>query len=147
MVEPVREVSILVDGKVFPKGRPRFGKTPDGRPVAFTDKQTAGYEKAIRQMAEIRMRGRAPMEGPVEVSILVFLAKPEGVPVALPIWRGRGKGMTKAHTDLDLDNAVKVAMDAVNRVVFKDDIQICRILARKEYAKNPSLHIRVTAID
>jgi len=143
MVDPF-EVTILVEGPVYPKKRPRFGRTKTGIPIVFTDKQTENYEKAIQQMAALAMRGREPFPGPVEVSVLATLKRPDGVDREHPTYRGRPRGSVTAHTDPDADNVLKIALDGINKIVFKDDIQAVAMSVTKRYGSSSSLFIRVT---
>jgi len=77
----------------------------------------------------------APLEGPVGMSMVFELPRakqhfytPKGK------WGGMRPTAPK-HPDKvpDLDNLVKFVLDALNEKAFKDDRQICQILAKKTY--------------
>ena len=41
----------------------------------------------------------------------------------------------------DIDNVVKIVLDALNRVAYEDDTQVVTCLAHKEWADSDSLHV------
>lgn len=47
----------------------------------------------------------------------------------------------------DLDNAVKLILDAMNQVIYEDDDQVCLIVARKLRVGDPRMEVEVTKLD
>ena len=109
-------VEIRVAGPPVPKGRPRFTQ---GR--VYTPKRTLDYET---QIGWAWLETGAPrFEGPVSVEIIVR----EG----------------KRHP-ADLDNYIKIVLDALNGLAWADDRQVERIdanITRKPHM--PGLYIAI----
>lgn len=110
--------------KLVGKGRPRF--TRAGR--TYTPTQTAQYEQLIRQA--YLQAGGAEYDCPVTVLICAYS----------PIPKSESKAMRKQMQDgqlvpcvkPDLDNIVKIVLDALNGVAYKDDALVCGISAHRD---------------
>ena len=130
MGEPI---TIIVPGTPVPKGRPRFGT---GR--AFTPKKTKDYEQTVGWEARIVMRGRKPILGAVELYVVAYVARP-------PLRRTRpGR---RPVSKPDGDNYLKIAMDAISGIIWKDDCQVTDMLCRKRFHAEPHLLILVKEIE
>lgn len=53
---------------------------------------------------------RTPLAGPVEVRVVLY---------------------PRDRRQIDLDNALKVAIDALNAIAYEDDKQVCKIVAER----------------
>jgi Holliday junction resolvase RusA-like endonuclease len=132
-------VIIRLSGDPVGKGRPRFVRA-SGR--AFTPAKTRSYEAALRYAAQEVMGERAPMEGPLRVLVVA----------AFPIPKSYSKGKRldalsgSAHPTKrpDWENIAKT-LDALNGVVWVDDVQIIDGRVLKTYASRPELTIEVRA--
>ena len=121
------------------KQRPRFRRT--GKFVqTYTPKKTVDFEALIRKAAEKAMGGMEPLETPVALYCYV----------RHPVPKTYSKKRLKACLDgferpraIDLDNVCKCAQDALNGVVYKDDVQIVSLHATKKYDMNPGIEILV----
>lgn len=107
----------------------------------YPDPETEAAEKVIAEAAALFMRGREPTERPVALLVYAFRAIPES-------WSGREKAKALAGAILptsrpDADNHLKVAKDAMNGVVFKDDSQVVDARVIKRYSADPALLIEV----
>lgn len=126
---------IFIPGR--PKGKERARAavgSKSGKPFMYTPKTTATTEATIRNRATEWMAANgmeAPHEGPVHILVRNFYQRPK------EFWEGKhpmgGCG--------DVDNLMKVAMDALNRVLFKDDAQIVKGTADKAYHDRPGVLI------
>lgn len=123
---------IVIDlaGPPMAKGRPRF--TKEGR--AYTPERTATFEAKLTYAAQVAMNGRPPLDGPLRVSVDVYMPIPESKPkrwkllaLAQRLWP------TKKP---DADNFAKV-LDAMNMIVWVDDSQIVDLHVRKFYSDRP----------
>jgi Holliday junction resolvase RusA-like endonuclease len=119
------------------KGRPRFS-TRNGFAMAHPDKKTETYEACLRHEASVAMAGRAPLDGPLRLTVQADLPIPAS-------WSGKrqreaAEGLIRPTTRsaADLDNIIK-SVDALNKVVWLDDSQIVSIDARKFYSTRPRL--------
>ena len=110
----MRHLTIESDIRVKPKGRPRF----NGR-TAFTDPKTREFERTVKAL--FRKMCSEPFEGPIEVRLDCFFAKPKKTSFSYP---PRG----------DCDNMFKSVADAGNEVLWKDDSQICRLTCTKRWS-------------
>ena len=131
------------------KGRPRSRvvRTTKGIPfvAVYTDAQTRAYEKALGMMAKVAMRGRPLLTGPLAVEIIALFAVPKSWP---------NKKRDAALADIvrptgspDCDNIQKIALDALNGIVFPDDSQVVEIRASKCYSEKPRLRIEIKPLE
>lgn len=137
-------VSITIPGAPVPKGRPRLS-TRGGFARAYTPEKTRAYEDRIRIEALAAMGSARPLEGPVTVSVTAYVAAPKAMPK-----RRRAaayEGIEKPVTRPDLDNYGKLALDACNGILFRDDGQVTDLILRKRFADFPSLVITVVTDD
>ncbi len=134
-------IRITVAGPPVPKGRPRFDAV-NGRAMAFTPAKTRKYETHVRLAAQQAMEGRAPLDGPVTVSMVAWLP----IPTSWSKKRQRmaERGAIAPTKRPDVENILKSALDACNGIVFRDDSQAVDVRAVKAYAAKPRLDIRVS---
>lgn len=126
-------VQFTVPGEPKGKGRPRFLKT--GR--TYTPPATIQYEKHIAARALESMRGQ-PVNTPCSVSIVAY----KGVPAS---WskarRQRALQGLEVPGKPDLDNVAKAVLDALNGVVYADDVQVTRLKVKKMFSESPRLEV------
>ena len=97
--------AIDIPGDPIPKARPRVYHGH-----GITPKRTLDAEKRVRDAFRARYPDSTPNDGPVEISAVFYMPK-----------RGR----------LDLDNLLKLVMDALNGLAYRDDAQVVRFHAAK----------------
>jgi Holliday junction resolvase RusA-like endonuclease len=134
-LSPPASWAITVHTPPVPKARPRLGR---GR--VFTPRTTELAEHRIRETFE-REVGGAPLAGPIELHVVVYLAQPASL-------AKRDRLTARPTRRPDLDNFVKVALDALNGAAFTDDAQVVRIVAEKRYAIDsaPRWHIALDQV-
>lgn len=137
MSEPI---IIELSGEPKGAGRPRFVRATG---VAFTPADTRRYQSALRYAGQEAMNGRAPLDGPLRVSIVAAFPIPQS-------WskKKRAQALTGSLwpvTRPDADNIVKQC-DALNEIVWRDDKQIVSAEITKRYSDRPALSIMVTPI-
>lgn len=98
-IAPYVGVSFTVGGEPVPKGRPRLGQ---GR--TYTPKRTLAAEKKVKAAFEAAAPG--------------WVVEPDLTYGALIEFR------TGSGSVVDIDNATKLIMDALNKVFYEDDIQV-----------------------
>ena len=103
------------------KGRPRFSNR-GGFARAFTPKETRDFESMISQLAKLQYKSE-PIVEPVSITVKFFIKKPHSV-----------KKRVYPSVRPDLENYLKSLIDGCNGILWKDDSQICRIEATKEYS-------------
>lgn len=109
----------------YPPSANLYWRVWRGRAVKSTEARQ--YQVTARRLAASQLGSQRALKrfsGPVAVAIEVYR----------PAKRG------------DLDNALKVMLDALKGVAFDDDKQICRICANLHDDKaNPRIEVEVTA--
>lgn len=122
-------VHINFDGKLIGKGRPRFGR---GR--VYTPAKTLAAETSLGFEAKVvmRQRGLKPLEGPIKLTIHTFQVPP----------KSRSKDVWPTGKP-DADNVLKLAGDALNKIVWNDDSQIVMIDYSRFYGPVDRVFIRV----
>lgn len=98
------EISFFVKGTPVPKGRPRV---VHGH--AFTPARTRAWEEIVGWEAKGAMRGRPMYDCPLEVHLWFYGARANG----------------------DLDNFSKSCLDAMNRVVYRDDSLVTKLVSER----------------
>ncbi|MEL6280918.1 MAG: RusA family crossover junction endodeoxyribonuclease [Pseudomonadota bacterium] len=119
-------IVIFIPEDPTPKARARVG-----RRGAWTPRKTAEAERMVRHFAAVAMAGREQLTGPLIVEIAYTLAMPKS-------WSGRrlAEMNDTAHVQLpDVDNLLKLTLDALNGVVWADDRQIYSLSATKRWGR------------
>lgn len=121
-----------------PRGwaRARLGK---GGSHHFTDKKTASYESTVGATAHAAMQkmGVSQFDGPVELQLHVWLKIPAS-------WSNKKRIALEgsyAPKKPDQDNALKIVMDGLNGVAWRDDVQVCRVVSEKRYGSRPRVDV------
>jgi len=119
------QVIFSIEADPVGKQRPRFSR---GR--TYTPKKTVDFENKIREKAKSAMGSSEPLETPVAVFIYISHTVPASY--------------SKKRTETclanferprkpDLDNVAKLVLDAMNGVVYKDDVDVVRLNVTKRY--------------
>jgi Holliday junction resolvase RusA-like endonuclease len=122
-------VTLWIEGAPQGKGRPRFSA------------RGAVYTPAATKLAEGRIidawtnEGQPRLDGPIAVDLTLWVARPKGH------YRKNGElSAAGAEKPLpvgkkpDLDNAVKLAMDALNGRAYRDDVDVIELCARRAWS-------------
>ena len=136
-------MTIIIDFPGIPKAkeRPRFSRR-SRRP--YTPPQTAAYEQSLGWASKLAMKGKAPLQGSLAVSVDAHFPVPQS-------WSKRDRaaaliGEIRPKGKPDSDNLLKTAGDALNGIVWLDDAQIVDADIHKYYSVKPLLHIEVTEL-
>ena len=134
-------LSIDVYTTPYGKGRPRFNKNG----TAYTPQKTKEAEQLIHNEIEQALKKCMPGWSPIRTSISMTYTAYFGVPKS---WTKGRKALTYGteHTSKpDLDNLLKLVMDACNEVLYLDDSQIYYIEGFKVYCEqDEEPHISLT---
>lgn len=101
----------------------------------FTPHAMRKAAKAITAAGKSAMGNRAPLTGPVRLTVVTVYAVPKSWPKKLQDAIADGAVVYKTSVP-DLDNLGKLVSDALNGVAFVDDSQVAELLNRKRYG-NP----------
>lgn len=133
-------LDFIVYGAPQGKGRARVGRIGSNVRM-FTPAKTLAYEGLIAHCGAAAMDGRALLEGPVELRLLIDVAIPAS-------WSKKKQAQAMAGellptTKPDVDNIVKAIGDGLNGVVWRDDSQVSDVIARKRYAEKPQVRVQI----
>ena len=119
---------VVVEGKIKGKARPRFN-TKTGR--AFTPGDTISYENWIKCC--YKEQDGKYLDGPIRARIEVYYQIPKSYT--------KGKRLACKHNITppckkpDIDNCIKVILDSLNGIAYKDDSQIVEVIAVKKWTE------------
>lgn len=135
-------LNFAIPGEPCGKGRPRFY---NGR--AITPTKTRNYEALVQYIASQAykaLKDRPDFDAPCAVEIDAYYPIPQSY--------SRKKKNACAQDDVmqvrpgkpDIDNLQKAILDGMNGIVFRDDVQVVSIQARKHWAiEQPRVDVRV----
>lgn len=127
-------IVLRVDGEPKGKGRPRFSRA-SGR--AFTPGATVRAENRV-QLAWLDA-GRPRLDGPLHLALEVVVERPQAH------WRRSGSLSAAGERaplpvrKPDVDNALKLTMDALNGCAYRDDVDVVQARVVRRWA-NPGEH-------
>lgn len=141
---PTTPITITVPGAPVPKGRPRIVRIA-GHARMATPEKTVAYEGLVAHAAQQAMAGREPIAGGVAVQLDIGLPVPAS-------WSAKKQAGALAGTVLatkkpDADNVVKAIFDGLNGVVWRDDVQVVRLVTQKRYAAAPGVRVEIVALE
>ena len=118
---------VVVEGKITGKARPRI---VNGH--AFTPKKTSDYEKLVATCYK-QQDGRYHLK-PLRAVLTIFYS----IPISYTKKRVQAirNGLEVPCKKPDVDNIIKIILDALNGVAYKDDCQIVEITAIKKYTED-----------
>lgn len=124
-----REIRFVIPGRVGGKGRPR-ATAIGGHARMYTPAKTVSMEAMVRDFGAGAMMGGALLDGPLHLSVLVSLERPQS-------WSKRKRVENPIPTGKpDLDNVVKLIGDALNGVVWRDDSQVASLHISRQFVEN-----------
>lgn len=127
-----------VPGEPRGKGRPRF--TKEGN--AYTDSETRAYEKKIMAYYRQQLRDFRWDDGSyVAVEVTAVYPIPKSATKASITAIQAGRILPKRKPDID--NVLKVVLDSLNGIAYKDDSQVVMISGKKIYGHEPKLIIEM----
>lgn len=140
-------VEFSFSGTPVAKGRPRATVHGASQRFAtlYTDPKTRAYEAAVKRIARAVMGDRLPFEGALSVSLRFRFEPPKSLSK-----RARAALLSGevAYTGTkDADNLAKAALDGLNEVVYRDDVQIVRLWITKVAAVKAGVDVRVEALE
>jgi crossover junction endodeoxyribonuclease RusA len=119
----VSSYSFVVPGAPTPQGSTRAFLVK-GKPI-ITNKSPGLVEYRSRVALAAQNCEQEPIEGPVDVSLRFYLARP----------KSRPKKFILPDRRPDLDKLVRAVFDGLTDVCFADDAQVVRLSAVKLYGK------------
>lgn len=133
-------IEITIPGIPVGKGRPRAARR--GKHITlYTPAKTVSYEGKVALAGQQAMAGLAPLLGPLVVTMGVYMPVPAS-------WSKKKQQAALQGIELpakkpDSDNVIKAVFDALNGVVWVDDVQVVDLALRKRYSLTPGVHMVV----
>ena len=125
-------------GSIVGKARPRMN-TRTGR--AYTPTNTKNYEYFLRQWFIREYPNFKPLENRIKVSIIAYFDIPKSTS------KKKEEEMLKDNISPtkkpDIDNIIKIVLDAMNKFAFKDDTQVTKLEVEKKYAETSKIYVKI----
>ena len=112
--------------RIHSKQRPRHLKNGH----TYTPRETKEYEEEVAWNYKAQTDGYV-FQGPVSVTMLFTFIKPKSVKREYPTVKP------------DLDNTIKSVLDGLNGCAYRDDSQVCRIFAEKQYGSREKVYVLI----
>lgn len=135
-------MKFTIPGEAVGKGRPKFS-TRNGFAHAYTPKKTADYENFVKEC--YKSASSEYSENPLEVRIIAWCGIPKSTTKKNRALMLEGK--TKPAKKPDLDNIIKIVLDSLNGIAYKDDSQIVSLIAQKFYAEEARVEVEIIEKD
>lgn len=127
-----------IPGKITGKGRPRVNTQTA---IAYTPAKTKEYEELVKQYFILKYRRINPLEGRIKIEMKAYFGIPKNTS------KKQKEEMLNNHISPtkkpDIDNIVKIILDSLNKLAFKDDNQITKLEVEKLYAEEEKVYIKV----
>jgi Holliday junction resolvase RusA-like endonuclease len=133
--------AFTIPGPPVGKARPRFSRR-GAATIAYTPGKTARHEERVALIARSAMRGCRPLTGPVQVHVDITMPVPAS-------WSRRRRREAIDRTIAptvkpDIDNVLKLLLDAMSGICYADDRQIVGLTATKFYGDPPGVRVAVS---
>ena len=127
-----------VPAKIIGKGRPRLNSYTG---QVYTPTRTKDYESLVEQYFLLKYPRYKTIEGRAKVTIIGYFEIPKSTSKAQREQMLQNKiSPTKKP---DIDNVIKIVLDAMNKFAFKDDTQITKIEVEKLYSDVEKLYVKI----
>jgi Holliday junction resolvase RusA-like endonuclease len=137
-------INFHIPGQPVGKGRPRIGKV-GAHARMFTPSKTVSYESTVALFAAQAMAGRPLLTGPVNLQMRVDFAIPASW--SMKKQRAAEAGLILPKVKPDADNVIKAVCDAINGVVWVDDVQVVDLTLKKRYSVQPGVAVRIDELE
>ena len=127
-----------VPGAIKGKGRPRVNSYTG---IVYTPTTTKDYEYLVEQYFLLKYPKFKPLEGRVSVDIKATFNIPKSTKK-----QDKEKMLENSISPTkkpDIDNIVKIILDAMNKFAFKDDTQITKLTVEKIYGTEEKVEITI----
>ena len=127
-----------VPGAIKGKGRPRVNSYTG---IVYTPTTTKDYEYLVEQYFLLKYPKFKPLEGRLAVNIKAIFSIPKSTKKA-----DKDKMLENTISPTkkpDIDNIVKIILDAMNKFAFKDDTQITKLSVEKVYGNEEKVEVTI----
>ena len=135
-------IEFTVPGEPRGKGRPRFSNR-GGYVRTYTDEKTASYENLVKMEYQWASKGyRYADDAALAVDITAYYGIPKSA--SKKKQESMRSGEIRPLKKVDVDNLVKVVLDSLNGVAYRDDVQVVECFVHKFYGDEPKVTVRMT---
>ena len=127
-----------VIGDVKGKARPRVNTYTC---KAYTPTNTKDYEILVKQYFKIKYPRFVPLENRLSVKIVATFKVPKTT--TKKDREQIEKGLISPTKKPDIDNILKIILDALNQMAFKDDTQITKLEVEKVYGEEEKVYVAI----
>lgn len=127
-----------VIGDIKGKARPRVNTYTC---KAYTPENTKDYEMLIKQYFKLKYPRYVPLENRVAVKIVAQFKIPKTATKKDKALIE--EGLLSPTKKPDIDNIIKIILDALNKMAFKDDNQITKIEVEKVYGEVEKIYVSI----
>ena len=112
--------------RIHSKQRPRHKRNGH----TYKAPEDRAYEEEVAMNYKTQTDGYV-FQGPVSVTMLFTFIKPKSVKREYPTFKP------------DLDNTIKAVLDGLNGCAYRDDSQVCRLFAEKQYGCHERVYVLI----
>lgn len=127
-----------VPGKITGKGRPRVNSYTG---IVYTPTKTKDYETLVEQYFLLKYPRFKEIVGRAKVTITAYFEVPKSTKKSDK--ENMLNNIISPTKKPDIDNIVKIVLDAMNKLAFKDDTQITKLEVEKIYGIEEKLQIKI----
>ncbi|ELK47205.1 RusA family crossover junction endodeoxyribonuclease [Halobacillus sp. BAB-2008] len=133
-------IQFTVLGEPVAQGRPRAGKSKNGKTVLYDPPKSKGFKQYVGLVASQHAPSEL-LEGPLSVKVKVY--KPSLKSSSKKRTAEAEAGLFRPVTKPDVDNYVKGIKDALNKVIWNDDSQVVELTVSKWYSAKPRVEVQI----
>lgn len=141
-----RVISFTASGPVRGQGRPKAYVKPSGHAGLYQTDADLSYREMLRILALEAMRDAGCMSAADSVSgFRVYMRVRKKIPASWPKKRQAeaAEGRMPLASKPDIDNIVKMVLDAMNGIVYPDDRLVVSVMASKGWSPDDALDVTV----
>lgn len=133
-------ITIVLMGEPVPFARMRLSRSTGGHYIPAPQRNAMAALR-IEASNAMRQQGGTLFDEPICLELLAEFPIPQS-------WSKKKQatallGLIRPGKKPDLDNLCKLATDAFNSVIYRDDALICEVRARKIYSNQPKLTVTI----
>lgn len=134
----MNEFKFTIYGEPVAKGRPK-PTTIAGHAVMYTPTKTRKAENNLRAQA-LPFKPESPLTQPIHILMDIYVKMPKA---SKRKTSDMLSGLMRPAKRPDIDNYVKLVLDALNGIFYVDDNQVVELHARKWYSDTPRIEITI----
>lgn len=143
--EGVFLIVFLIPGEPKGKARPRVVRLKNGASTSYTPDKTVAYEELVRQRFRQQWSSTElpfPNQIPVQVKITAWFTIPKSA--SKKARAAMLSGLISPTKKPDVDNVVKIILDALNGFAWHDDSQVVNLQIEKKYTqREPFVEVKM----